>query len=276
MARIVRSLSFGKSNLDSVLSRFKSVRRVKGGWTACCPAHDDRHASLSISAGDDGRVLLHCHAGCDTSAILAAVGMKLADLFPPKTGAAPNRNSKLASGGRTFATAKDAVAELERRHGKRSAVWTLPRRRGDPVGLVVRWDLSDGNKDIRPVSRYPDGWRVAAMPEPRPLYRLPELLLADAEKPVVVVEGEKCADAAWSLGFVATTSAGGSQAAAKTDWRPLAGKEVWIMPDNDAPGRKYAETVAGILARLTPAPVIRVVELPGLPDGGDKGGRTDE
>lgn len=147
---------------------------------------------------------------------------------------------------------------------------------GDPVGLVVRWDLSDGNKDIRPVSRYPDGWRVAAMPEPRPLYRLPELLLADAEKPVVVVEGEKCADAAWSLGFVATTSAGGSQAAAKTDWRPLAGKEVWIMPDNDAPGRKYAETVAGILARLTPAPVIRVVELPGLPDGGDKGGRTDE
>jgi hypothetical protein len=84
-----------------------------------------------------------------------------------------------------------------------------------------------------------------------------------------VVEGEKVADAARSLGFVATTSAGGAQAAAKTDWRPLAGKEIWLMPDNDAPGRKFGDIVAGILAKLTPAPTIRVVVLPDLPDGGD-------
>ena len=84
-----------------------------------------------------------------------------------------------------------------------------------------------------------------------------------------MVEGEKAADAARSLGFTATTSAGGSQAAGKTDWRPLAGKEVWILPDNDAPGRKYADTVAGILAKLTPTAVVKVVELPDLPDRGD-------
>ncbi len=161
--------------------------------------------------------------------------------------------------------ADDAVAELERKHGKRSALWTYHNAAGEPVGVVVRWD-KNGGKDIRPVSRHGDGWRIGAMPDPRPLYGLPDLAAA---KCVVVCEGEKAAGAARSLGFVATTSAGGSQAASKTDWQPLAAKEVWIMPDNDAPGRKYAGTVTGILAKLTPAPTVRVVELPDLPDGGD-------
>src|SRR5262249_32574830 len=102
--------------------------------------------------------------------------------------------------------------------------------------------------------------------DPRPLYNLPELT---ASKRVIVTEGEKAADAARSLGFTATTSVGGSQAAAKTAWRPLAGKEVWILPDNDSSGRKYAKTVADILAKQARATVVRVVDLPDLPDGGD-------
>ncbi|HJZ56337.1 MAG TPA: DUF3987 domain-containing protein, partial [Gemmataceae bacterium] len=101
---------------------------------------------------------------------------------------------------------------------------------------------------------------------PAPAVGLPDL--ADAQS-VVATEGEKAADAACSLGFTAITSAGGSQAAGKTDWRPVARKEIWILPDNDPPGRKYADTVAGILAKLMPAPVVKLVELPGLPDGGD-------
>jgi hypothetical protein len=133
------------------------------------------------------------------------------------------------------------------------------------VGRAARWDTPSG-KEIRPVARHGDGWRIGAMPEPRPLYRLPELVKA---MHVIVAEGEKAADAARALGFVATTSAGGSQAPGKTDWRPLAGKEVWILPDNDAPGRKYADVVVSILARQTPTPAVRVVELPELPEGGD-------
>jgi hypothetical protein len=251
--------------LETLLARLSGAKKTGNGWSACCPAHDDRRASLSIAQGDDGTALVKCHAGCDTAAILAALSMKLADLFPPKAGPTPTRNSKPASGGRMFATAKDAVAELERRHGKRSALWTYNDANGEPAGVVVRWDGPNG-KNIRPVAPQGDGWRIGAMPDPRPLYTLPDLAAA---RRVVVVEGEKAADAARSLGFIATTSAGGSQAAAKTDWRPLAGKEIRIHPDNDAPGRKYADTVAGILAKLTPAPTVRVVELPDLPDGGD-------
>lgn len=251
--------------LETLLGRLPGAKKAGNGWSARCPAHDDRWASLSIAQSDDGTALVKCHAGCDTAAILAAVGLELRDLFPPKAGPTPSRNGKPPAKGRTFATAKDAVAELERKHGKRSALWTYHDAQGEPIGVVVRWDKDTG-KDIRPVARHGDGWRIGAMPDPRPLYGLPDLAAANR---IVVCEGEKAADAARGLGFTATTSAGGSQAAAKTDWRPLAGKEVWIMPDNDAPGRKYAVTVAGILAKLTPAPVVRIVELPDLPNGGD-------
>ena len=251
--------------VETMLARLPGAKKSGNGWSARCPAHDDRRASLSITQGDDGKVLVKCHAGCHTSAIVAALGLGLADLFPPKAGPTPARNGRATRAGRTFPTARDAESELERRHGKRSALWTYHNPQGEPVGLVLRWDTESG-KDIRPVARHADGWHIGAMPDPRPLYGLPDLATA---RRVVVCEGEKAADAARSLGFTATTSAGGSQAARKTDWRPLAGKEVWIMPDNDAPGRKYDDTVAGILAKLTPAAVVKIIELPGLPDGGD-------
>jgi hypothetical protein len=59
------------------------ARRVGAGrWLARCPAHDDRNPSLSIGTGQDGRVLLRCWPGCRTHDILAALGLKLKDLFP--------------------------------------------------------------------------------------------------------------------------------------------------------------------------------------------------
>src|SRR5262249_44030518 len=163
-------------------------------------------------------------------------------LFPPENGPTPNRNGGPTAGGRTFATARGAIAELERRHGKRSAMWTYHDAQGGPVGPTIRWNVPD-RKDIPPLAPPAARRRIGAMPEPRPLYGLPNLAAAQL---VVVVEGEKCADAARSLGFTATTSAGGSEAAGKTDWRLLAGKEIWILADNDAAGRKYADTVADI------------------------------
>ena len=253
--------------VELLLSKIpRAIRALNGsGWSAHCPAHEDRNPSLSVSESNDGTALLKCHAGCTTEAVLAAIGLGIRDLFPERDDPKPTLNGKAKPSPRTFATANDAVAELERKQGKRSDLWTYHNARGEPVGVVVRWDRPDG-KAIRPVSRNGEGWRIAAMPEPRPLYGLPSLAKASR---VVVVEGEKAADAARSIGFTATTSAGGSGAAIKADWRPLEGKEVWILPDNDAPGRKYADTVAGILAKLTPASIVRLVELPDLPEHGD-------
>ena len=167
--------------------------------------------------------------------------------------------------GPTFASAADAIAELERRHGPRSALWTYHDAEGQPCGLVVRWDREDG-KDIRPAALIAGRWHLGGLPEPRPLYGLPEVLTATI---VFVCEGEKAADAVRGLGLTATTSAHGSQSADKTDWHPLAGKTVVILPDNDEAGNKYADAVAAILGKLLPRPTIKIVELPDLPVKGD-------
>jgi hypothetical protein len=81
-------------NVQDVLARLQKVKTTPNGWGACCPAHGDRHASLSIGTGEDGRILLFCHAGCKPEAVVAALGLKLADLFPPSPHAAgPRRTS---------------------------------------------------------------------------------------------------------------------------------------------------------------------------------------
>lgn len=68
---------------------------------------------------------------------------------------------------------------------------------------------------------------------------------------------------------VATTSSCGCNGAGKADWTPLAGKECVILPDNDGPGERYAETVAANLAMLSPPAIAKVVKLEGLPESGD-------
>ncbi|MEQ1905600.1 MAG: DUF3987 domain-containing protein [Pirellulaceae bacterium] len=263
-----------------LLTKLPDARPAGKGWSARCPAHEDRRASLSIAEGDDGRALVKCHVGCEADAICNAVGLRVADLMPTADSLSVNVNSIHSHSkkttiplthnskptGKIFAMARDAVAELERRHGPRSALWVYHNSQGQPVGLVIRWNLSNGKKDIRPVSRHSDGWRISGMPEPRPLYCSPDLAGA---KRVYVCEGEKAADAVRSCGLTATTSAHGCESPGKTDWRPLAGKEIIILPDNDSPGRKYADAVATLLAKLTPAPVVKMVDLPDLPDHGD-------
>lgn len=253
------------SPVELLLSKLHGVKEVAKGWSARCPAHEDSRASLSVSETTDGAALVKCHAGCTIAAIVTAIGLVMSDLFPVGRTPPVSKKEDFKSKGRVFPTACDAVVALERQHGKRSALWTYTTAHGEPVGVVVRWDR-DNKKDIRPVSLHPNGWRIEAMPDPRPLYNLPALVKAAV---VLVVEGEKCADAARALGFIATTSAGGSQAVRKTDWSPLAGKEVWLLPDNDDPGRKYAETVTDTLAKLNPPAVVKVVDLPDLPPAGD-------
>lgn len=71
--------------IDNLLSRLDKVKRTGDGtYQACCPAHADRSPSVRIRELDDGRILLHCFAGCDTETILSSIGMTFDDLFPPR------------------------------------------------------------------------------------------------------------------------------------------------------------------------------------------------
>ena len=69
--------------VERMLEKLTKVKGGKGRWTACCPAHNDRGPSLAIRELEDGRVLIHCFAGCETLSIVQALGMDMTDLFPP-------------------------------------------------------------------------------------------------------------------------------------------------------------------------------------------------
>ena len=76
------------SPIDLLLARLQPYRlreTAPGRWRACCPAHEGTNPqALSVAIGDTGAVLLHCWRGCEVEQIAQALGLELADLFPPK------------------------------------------------------------------------------------------------------------------------------------------------------------------------------------------------
>ena len=67
--------------ITQFLALFPTAKETRKGWDVLCPAHDDHHPSLGVMEGDDGRIVLHCFAGCTPAAICASLGLTLGDLF---------------------------------------------------------------------------------------------------------------------------------------------------------------------------------------------------
>ncbi|SFH52531.1 hypothetical protein SAMN04488020_12010 [Palleronia marisminoris] len=138
----------------------------------------------------------------------------------------------------------DSIAHLRHPKAGRPTVQYVYRDAvGTPVLMANRYDKQDG-KFFLPYDLIADAWKA---PELRPLYRLDALAEANADRAVIVTEGEKCADALASLGYVSTTTFGGANGAHKTDLAPLRGRKVILWPDKDEPGLKYAEGLAATL-----------------------------
>ena len=255
----------------------------QGSGQCLCPAHDDTKPSLAVWENDDGSVGIHCYAGCEKNEVLKALGLTWRDLKsvkqdsvatklmnrkpkPDISSPSPPKNKSERIRTKLFDSSKEAIEFLSRGFCKQpSKKWPYHDRSGKIVSWILRWETPEG-KEIRPISREENGWKIGSSPTRRQLYRLPEVINATQ---VFVCEGEKACDAIRSLGFAATTSPHGALSANNADWTPLAGKEVIILPDNDVPGHKYAESVRDILSTLAPRPVIKVVAFKGLPNGGD-------
>ncbi len=234
-----------------IVAMLTNVERSGDGWTAHCPAHEDNRNSLSINTGDDGRTLLHCHAGCEFGDMVQAMGLQASQLMPAKQ-----------SQQRSF----NIVETYDYRNADGSLRYQVCRL--DP-------------KDFR--QRQPDGnggwtWKIKGL-QPVP-YRLPELL-ADRQSSVFIVEGEKDVDRLTKMGVVATCNSGGAgKWSSDAEYlEPFRDREVIILPDNDEPGIRHAEQVASILKEI--AAEIRIVKLPGLAhkqdvsDWIDRGGNVE-
>jgi hypothetical protein len=230
-----------------------------------CPAHDDRRPSLVVHERE-GRALFHCKAGCTQAAVVAALrdrGLwgardstrtrEGARIRPARQTDGPHRPSDEIAADRV---GWDAPAERTTRPGNggrpgREAPRTEYRyiaETGELLAVHVRLDLRDGSKRMwwEGADRRPSQGRIK--PERLPLYRLPDLLISDPETPVLLVEGEQCADAAAGVGAVAVSLAGGaSQRDFGTALAALRGRRVVLWPDCDTPGRALMHAVARAL-----------------------------
>lgn len=139
--------------------------------------------------------------------------------------------------------------------GKPTQKWDYRDASGNLIACVYRYETVRG-KEFRP-------WDVARRsfkaPDPRPLYNQPQLVSASE---VVLVEGEKAADALIQQGIVATTAMNGAHAPVdKTDWTPLKNKHVCIWPDHDTAGDEYAQRAARVIAACGAASV-SILQIP--------------
>lgn len=224
------------------------------GWLCKCPAHNDANPSLSIDEGREGKVLLRCRAGCTQDAVLSALRQR--GLWPEaRRGREPGPTRK-QSAPATSATLRHATL------GEPHFIFEYHDAKGTLLGAVCRWEFPPPReKEIRPAIRVANGWRWAGFPTPRPLYRLSDLS-AHADRPVLVVEGEKTADCGREIieKFVVVTWPGGVETPKLADWSPLKGRNVTLMPDNDEAGKRAMWVVADNLVPI--AKSVRIVALP--------------
>ena len=216
--------------LKDIVARLQNPKKTAAGYTAKCPAHDDQHNSLSI--GQRGtKIVVKCFAGCKAEDIVAAIGLRMADLFDDDWRGAG--------------------------HGEVVAVYDYRAADGTLLYQVVRYHPKTF-RQRRPGKDNKWIWNLDGVP--RVLYRLPELMAADPHAWVLIPEGEKDVDNLIRLGLVATTNPGGANA-----WRPeyaqyLRDRRVAILADNDEAGHKHAREIARTLTGV--AKEVRVIDLP--------------
>jgi DNA-binding transcriptional ArsR family regulator len=203
-------------------------------WRALCPAHDDQHPSLTFTERN-GRILVNCFAGCTVDAICGALGITLRDLRTDH-----DLERRITFEVRDPNGTLVALHERIERDGKKTFVWR------HPDGRKAQGDL-----------------KVADLP----LYGVHKLQSADF---VVIVEGEKCAEALWSIGIPAVATYGATCDPADEPLRQVIERAptVYLWSDNDDAGRKHMERLGKRLLALG-ATDVRWVEWNDAPEKGD-------
>lgn len=142
---------------------------------------------------------------------------------------------------------------------------------GEELFCSFRYEKAGYRKNYRQGVRTANGVKFCTEGRRKVLYNLYSPL---SERPtvqnsssVVIVEGENKVEALVSMGICATCNVGGAKKWKEEYSKYLKGKSVVILPDNDAPGREHAESIAKSLMNV--AASLKIVELPGLPDKGD-------
>ena len=204
-------------------------------------------------------------AALELAAKIGYGGAHYADHSRPSNGAFTNGHATSESAAEQ---APESVT-LPAPSGMQSRWCYYPANEGGPILVVCRLLDPEKGKTYRQYTWRGGRWAAKSLGSDRPLYRLRELF-ESPEAPVLLVEGEKCADAAIAAlpaSWCVTTWSQGSNAAKSTDFSPLYGRTVTIWPDADEPGRKVAAQIAGELANNRSR--VSIVAVDGRPKGWD-------
>jgi hypothetical protein len=250
-------------NLQTLLARLQKVRKVEHGWTARCPAHRDKHPSLSIRLGEQGQILLKCFAGCSLEAIVEAVGMRVAELFPtpPTSPVKRSQHQRL--------TLLDLAEE-------KMLPWTFLFKHGvtEEKGVIhIPYYLEDGSPAPRHrlrtnlVAKKGSSWsngKETIVP-----YGLEQLPKAREKGSLILVEGESDC---WTLWFHHFPALGlpGAETTGTLQESYLEGiKTLYILQEPDAGGSRFLKHLKERLQAWKWQGKVFVVRLPNAKDANE-------
>lgn len=255
--------------LEKLLGKLEDVREMGEGWKAVCPGGcESSKPSLSVLLGEERIVLFDHHVpGCSEEDILEALGMGLDELFEIGPDLEEEESNQNGNG-------RNGSANGHGR-GAKPIVYSYRDKAGSILFQVHRVNGQNGTKQFkiyRPDPKRPgkllSGFGRGETRVQPVLYNLPFFDQAiKGGHTVYLVEGEKACEVLKEHKRVATTSPNGAKG-----WRfeyapSLAGADLVVIPDNDQPGWEYAGQAAADCALF--AKRVRLLELPGLPPGGD-------
>lgn len=234
--------------LDVIIQRIGPLKKKGAEYVACCPFHDEKTPSFSVSPKKQIFKCFGCGAGGDAiefvirhdnldflAAVKALTGNNTPDAHKPVTKAEPEDPQRIPP--------QNSVPNFQHSEfGEPVRIWTYRNAAGQITGYIGRYQGPD-RKEIIPLTYRSKGWVKKGFDKPRHLYNLDQLTTRTDYKSVLLVEGEPAADAAAKLfpTLQVVTWQGGTGAVGYTDFSPLTGKRVILCPDNDRE-QKYPKT----------------------------------
>ena len=239
-------------NIDQIVSHTKAKQVETDAWMGHCPAHDDQTPSLSIKAGDDQKLLLHCFAGCEYQEIVTALESGVTMIPMPSN----SKVHKPLINGKHTKSKGQFVCEYVYKDETGSPLFKRIRYENPKKFAFFTWE---GDKWIKGISK-----DIRHIP-----YNLNSIVKAPFDEWIYFTEGEKDCDRLQRSDLHASTIGSSS------DWRKfereslaaLKNRRIAILPDDDKPGEKYAQQVATSL--YGKAANVKIVRLPNLPPKGD-------
>jgi len=277
------------SNIVEVIGRYLTLKKAGSEWLCSCPFHEESTSSFKVNEVKKRYKCFGCGKGGDVFDFLINWGLT----WPEAIKAVEDPYN--TAGVVPFTTTSSAPKPVEWKvieprspfkspdpthhvMGKPSKVWYYRNGQGHPLCLICRFDLKPGEKEVIPLTYCvnefgTESWRWQGLPKPRPVYNLHFITLRTSE-PIMIVEGEKAAEAAHALfpKYTASTWIGGADGIRATDFTSFAGRNIVLWPDNDKgklwkdgprkgqpmlfhelPGNKAMFAIAAILKDICPS-----------------------